>query len=70
MKTKNRAGLFFILPGVVWVLCFTLFPLIYSLALSFTDKRTGRRTRPGEWIGLANYVEIFSDAAEVIGRSS
>ncbi len=61
MKRKNRAGLFFLLPGVVWVLCFTLFPLAYSLYLSFTDKRLGRRQRPVEWIGLDNYREIFGD---------
>ncbi len=68
MKSRNRAGLFFLLPGVIWVLCFTLFPLIYSLGLSFTDKRMGRRTRPGKFIGLENYQEIFSDerVAEVM----
>ncbi|WP_119067376.1 carbohydrate ABC transporter permease [Aggregatilinea lenta] len=61
MTIKNRAGLWFVIPGIIWVLCFTLFPLLYSLALSFTDKRMGRRNRPGEWIGLQNYSEIFSD---------
>ncbi|GAB4421183.1 MAG: sugar ABC transporter permease [Anaerolineae bacterium] len=49
------------LPGVVWVLCFTLFPLLYSLGLSFTDKRIGRRPRPVQFIGFENYADIFSD---------
>ncbi len=61
MTIKNRAGLWFVIPGMLWVLCFTLFPLLYSLALSFTDKRMGRRNRPGEWIGLQNYSDIFAD---------
>lgn len=61
MKRRNRAGLFFLLPGVVWVLCFTLFPLLYSLGLSFTDKRIGRRPRPVQFIGFENYADIFSD---------
>jgi multiple sugar transport system permease protein len=61
MKSRNRAGLFFLLPGVVWVLCFTLFPLLYSLGLSFTDKRIGRRPRPVQFIGFENYADIFSD---------
>ncbi len=61
MKKRNRAGLFFLLPGVVWVLCFTLFPLLYSLGLSFTDKRIGRRPRPVQFIGFENYADIFSD---------
>ncbi|NLX09659.1 MAG: sugar ABC transporter permease [Chloroflexi bacterium] len=60
-KFRNQPGLFFVLPGVAWVLAFTIFPLAYSLGLSFTDKRMGRRNRPGEWIGLQNYQEIFSD---------
>jgi len=58
MKTRNRAGLFFLLPGVVWVLCFTLFPLIYSLGLSMTNQRLGRG---GEFIGLQNFIEIPAD---------
>lgn len=61
MKKRNRAGLFFLLPGVFWVLCFTLFPLLYSLGLSFTDKRIGRRPRPVQFIGFDNYRDIFSD---------
>jgi multiple sugar transport system permease protein len=61
MKSKNRARFFFLLPGVIWVLCFTLFPLLYSLGLSFTDKRLGRRPRPAKYIGLQNFSDIFSD---------
>lgn len=61
MRKRNLAGLFFLLPGVIWVLCFTVFPLVYSLGLSFTDKRMGRRPRPTEYIGLDNYREVFED---------
>jgi len=61
MTHRNRVGRLFLLPGVIWVLCFTLFPLLYSLYLSFTDKRIGRRNRPTEWIGTDNYAEILSD---------
>jgi multiple sugar transport system permease protein len=42
MQSRKRAGRFFLLPGVIWVLCFTIFPLLYSLALSFTNMRLGR----------------------------
>jgi multiple sugar transport system permease protein len=61
MAHRNRIGRLFLLPGVIWVLCFTLFPLLYSLYLSFTNKRLGRRNRPTEWIGTENYAEILSD---------
>ena len=68
MKNRSRAGLIFLMPGVIWVLCFTVFPLIYSLRLSFTDKRLGRSNRPVRYIGLDNYREIFKDerVAEVM----
>jgi multiple sugar transport system permease protein len=52
MKAKH----FFLLPGVVWVLLFTLFPLVYSLYLSTTNYRLGRDPR---FIGLENYAEIL-----------
>jgi multiple sugar transport system permease protein len=55
---KSRAKYFFLLPGVIWILLFTIFPLIYSLYLSFTDAKLGRAPN---FIGLANYVRVFTD---------
>src|SRR5262245_47201721 len=55
---KNRAKYLFLLPGVIWVLVFTIFPLLYSLYLSLTNARLGR---PVEFRGLTNYGRIFSD---------
>jgi len=55
---KTRAKYFFLLPGVVWVLLFTIFPLFYSLYLSFTNARLGR---PTQFRGLDNYGRIFTD---------
>lgn len=60
MYRKSRAGLFFLMPGVIWILVFTLFPLVYSLALSFTDRQLAR-PNSGQFIGLQNYSTIFSD---------
>lgn len=54
MYKKNRAGIFFLLPGVIWILVFTLFPLLYSLALSFTDRQLAK-PNSGQFIGLQNY---------------
>ncbi len=58
MHTKSRAGLFFLLPGVIWVLAFTLYPLVYSFVLSFHRQKLGREPR---FIGFENYVDIFTD---------
>jgi multiple sugar transport system permease protein len=55
---KSRAKYYFLMPGVFWVLAFTLFPLLYSLYLSLTNARLGRDT---EFIGFQNYVNLFSD---------
>lgn len=65
---KSRAKYYFLMPGVSWVLLFTLFPLLYSLYLSFTNARLGK---PTQFIGFQNYVNIFSDqkAGEVASVS-
>jgi len=55
---KNWTKYIFLLPGLIWILAFTFFPLIYSFVLSFTNARLGR---PTEFIGLQNYLNIFSD---------
>jgi multiple sugar transport system permease protein len=68
MRSKSRAKYLFLLPGVVWVLLFTIFPLLFSLYLSFTNARLGRSP---SWVGLENYGRIFSDSqvTETIGTS-
>jgi multiple sugar transport system permease protein len=53
---KMKAKHVFLLPGVVWVLLFTLFPLLYSLYLSTTNYRLGREPR---FVGADNYIEIL-----------
>jgi len=51
IRWNNRIKLFFLLPAVLWVLVFTVFPLGYSLFISFhkVDRQvvvTGRETVP------------------------
>ncbi len=55
---RSRMKYFFVLPGILWVLTFTIFPLLYSLRLSFFKARLGR---PEKFIGLQNYVDAFKD---------
>jgi multiple sugar transport system permease protein len=35
MRWKSRIRFLFLMPAVVWVLAFTVFPLVYSLAIAF-----------------------------------
>ena len=46
----------FMLPAILGLLLFTLGPAIASLWLSFTEYNI---LTPPEWIGLANYAEMF-----------
>ena len=49
MKLRSRAKYIFVLPGIIWVLCFTMFPLLYSLRLSFMQAKMGT---PEHFIGF------------------
>lgn len=62
MYKKNRARYFFLLPGVFWILAFTIFPLIFSLYLSFTNANMRNFTRATwNFVGFENYASIGSD---------
>jgi multiple sugar transport system permease protein len=48
----------FILPGILWVLVFTIFPLLYSLRTSFYTSYLGISE---QFVGLHNYARAFGD---------
>ena len=50
----------FIIPTIVFLIVFNIFPLIYSLGYSFTDFRASVN-QPANFIGLQNYRELLSD---------
>jgi oligogalacturonide transport system permease protein len=54
----KRLGFLFVLPFVLGVLLFKLFPFVTSFALSFTQYDI---IDPPQWVGLANYRELFGD---------
>ncbi len=43
MQTRSRVKYLFVVPGIVWVLIFTIVPLLYSLRLSFMQAKWARR---------------------------
>lgn len=51
----------FILPTIIVLILMNIFPLIYSLFLSFTNFSV-IADNPPEWVGLANYQQILTDA--------
>jgi multiple sugar transport system permease protein len=52
----------FILPTIAFLIVFNIFPLLYSLGVSFTEFRASLN-KPAEFVGFANYVELLSDPA-------
>lgn len=60
-KKASRTVLLLLAPWILTLLVFWLFPLLYSLYLSFTKYKT--LTNEVTWIGFANYVKLFNDPA-------
>ena len=58
MHRDNRIKLMFLLPAALWVLGFTIFPLLYGLRLSLFNVKIGS---PDEFIGMGNYLHFFKD---------
>lgn len=50
----------FIIPTIVFLIVFNIFPLLYSLGYSFTDFRASTNA-PAKFVGLANYRELLND---------
>ncbi|BCX02063.1 MAG: sugar ABC transporter permease [Candidatus Roseilinea sp.] len=56
---RDRVKRFFLLPAVVWVLAFSIFPLVYALYNSLFSFRFGRIN---EFVGLQNFGRLLTDA--------
>ena len=54
---RDRLYLVFIGPSVVFVVLLSLYPSLYSIFLSFTDKSLVRQSH--QFVGFHNYVELF-----------
>ena len=51
----------FIIPTILFLIVFNIFPMIYSLGYSLTDYAANRSV-PWSFIGLKNYRDLLSDA--------
>ena len=61
-QTKiNLVGYSFILPNIIGVCAFTLFPMLFSLVISFTDWDYTRGIGNWNFIGIKNFITIWSD---------
>src|SRR5690606_5852259 len=52
----------FVAPAIFLLLAVNIFPLIWTIRLSFTNYAANRPNRQVEWVGLRNYERILTDA--------
>ena len=57
---RARTAWLFLMPALIILAAFTLYPMVQALWLSLTDYNL---IRAAEFIGLANYAELFQDPA-------
>ncbi|OOB78074.1 MAG: ABC transporter [Epulopiscium sp. Nele67-Bin002] len=57
-KDYNRMGYLFVLPFVIVFLIFSVYPVLRTLYLSFTDYK-GYGTE--NFVGMANYIRVIND---------
>ncbi|MCV0395223.1 MAG: sugar ABC transporter permease [Rhizobiaceae bacterium] len=50
----------FIIPTILFLIIFNIFPLLYSLGYSFTDFRASTNA-PANFVGLRNYRDLLND---------
>jgi multiple sugar transport system permease protein len=58
-ENPRRTLLFLLGPCVIYLVAFSIYPLIYSLRLSFTDMDAAGGG--GNWVGLQNYATLLVD---------
>nr|WP_190140802.1 sugar ABC transporter permease [Streptomyces longispororuber] len=56
----DHGAWFLVLPALLPILVLSVGPLLYGIALAFTDSQSGR-TEPTEWIGLLNFQDLLHD---------
>ncbi|MFE1296142.1 carbohydrate ABC transporter permease [Streptomyces sp. NPDC058733] len=59
-RALDRGGWFLVLPALLPVLALSVGPLVYGIALAFTDAQSGRAA-PVHWIGSLNFRDLLHD---------
>lgn len=66
-RSRGWQALWYMLPASAFLIVFLAYPLVYGVSLSFTDSRVGR---PGQFVGLENYVWLLGDPAFLMSVSN
>lgn len=57
-RRQTTTAYLFILPGMLLFVAWTLYPLLYSLVMSFAERNL---IKPSRFVGLDNYTRALSD---------
>lgn len=74
MSAKRRdliSGLLFTLPALIYMMILVGYPIIQNVILSFKDVNVQTFSKPElqEFVGLANYVELFTGAESILPKA-
>jgi multiple sugar transport system permease protein len=58
-SSKSKGKHFFLGPAIIWILVFTIFPLLFAMYNSFFSFRFGV---VNQFVGLENYRRLFTDS--------
>lgn len=61
-RAAKRQGRMFLAPTVVLLLCFTVFPLVFTVALVFGEAKFGGGGLNIGFVGLRNWTKLVHDA--------
>ncbi|MFK0020325.1 carbohydrate ABC transporter permease [Streptomyces sp. NPDC090798] len=59
-RRVDHGAWFLVLPALIPILVLSVGPLLYGIALAFTDAQSGR-TAPTRWIGALNFQDLLHD---------
>ncbi|WP_248930090.1 carbohydrate ABC transporter permease [Paenibacillus hamazuiensis] len=66
-RPGHLSNYMFVLPGVLFMVCFLVFPIVYNLLLSFQNVTLQNLKGAHEFVGWSNYSAVFKD--ELFGIS-
>lgn len=59
-RRTDHGAWFLVLPALIPILLLSVGPLLYGIALAFTDSQSGR-TAPTQWVGLRGFQDLLHD---------
>lgn len=59
-RGADHGAWFLVLPALIPILILSVGPLLYGIALAFTDSQSGR-TEPTQWVGALNFQDLLHD---------